>query len=438
MGWSQVSNVGPLLRLLVLLAIVAVATILLHGWAVLVVILSLVAMVMLHEFGHFIVAKRSGMKVTEYFLGFGPRVFSFHFGETEYGVKSIPAGGYVRIVGMTDLEEVDPADEARSYRQSTFPRRLAVALAGSGMQMILALVLLWAIFALVGVPTASGVEIVGLERFAGQQSPAMRAGLRPGDVLVAIDGRHDTAPSAFATAVERHPGVPVTLEVSRDGRLSTLRLTPERASSVRVVKANGTTGPFPGIADPGRTGVIGVLYQPLDSDVVVNPFTSVGRAGSMLAEVVSSTAADFGHVFSPHGLSAFASSVISGGARPDTSAGSRTSSSTSTSSGELISVIGAIQVGAQAAKTNIGELLLILAVVDISVALINLFPMLPLDGGHVAIAIYERIRSRRGARYHADVAKLMPFAYLFLAFMLVIGIGAVYLNIVRPVHLTGG
>ncbi len=99
----------------------------------LVVVLALVAMVMLHELGHFATAKWSGMKVTEYFFGFGPRLWSIRRGETEYGVKAIPAGGYVRIVGMTMLEEVDPPDEARSYRQATFPRRLLVAVAGSAM-----------------------------------------------------------------------------------------------------------------------------------------------------------------------------------------------------------------------------------------------------------------------------------------------------------------
>ena len=140
---SRTTGLGPLLKLLVFVAAGLVLAIVFDALPVLVVVLALVAMIMLHELGHFATAKWSGMKVTEYFLGFGPRLWSFRRGETEYGVKAIPAGGYVRIVGMTMLEEVDPSDEARSYRQASFPRRLLVALAGSGTHVILAFVLLF-------------------------------------------------------------------------------------------------------------------------------------------------------------------------------------------------------------------------------------------------------------------------------------------------------
>jgi membrane-associated protease RseP (regulator of RpoE activity) len=102
-----------------------------------------------------------------------------------------------------------------------------------------------------------------------------------------------------------------------------------------------------------------------------------------------------------------------------------------------MSILGAIQIGSQAARQSIPDLLYLLAAVNIFIGLINLFPMLPLDGGHVVIAVYERVRSRRNLRYHADVAKLMPVAYLFLAFILVLGLGALYTNIVNPVHLPG-
>ena len=107
------------------------------------VVIALIVMIMLHELGHFLTAKWSGMKVTEFFLGFGPRLWSVRKGETEYGVKAIPAGGYVRIIGMSNLEEVDPADEPRTYRQQPFPRRLSVAVAGSTMHFIIAFVLLF-------------------------------------------------------------------------------------------------------------------------------------------------------------------------------------------------------------------------------------------------------------------------------------------------------
>ena len=110
----------------------------LWGWSMLVVIAALIVTIALHELGHYLTAKWSGMKVTEYFLGFGPRIWSFRRGETDYGVKAIPAGAYVKIIGMNSYEEVDPADESRTYRQQSYPRRLAVAVGGSAMHFLIA------------------------------------------------------------------------------------------------------------------------------------------------------------------------------------------------------------------------------------------------------------------------------------------------------------
>ena len=157
--------------------------------ALLVVVACLIVMVMVHELGHFLAAKRGHMKVTEYFLGFGPRLWSFRRGETEYGVKAFPLGGYVKIPGMTNLEEVPPEDEARTYRQQPFHARLLVALAGSAMHFLMAFVLLWVLLAWVGVPSTSEVEVQHLVPVDGRPGPAQVAGLRPGDILVSVDGR---------------------------------------------------------------------------------------------------------------------------------------------------------------------------------------------------------------------------------------------------------
>ena len=104
-----------------------------------------------------------------------------------------------------------------------------------------------------------------------------------------------------------------------------------------------------------------------------------------------------------------------------------------------MSIVGAIQIGAQAARQNISELIAILVAINIFIGMINLFPMLPLDGGHVVIAVYERVRTRRGTPpYHADITRLMPVAYLFLAFVIIVGLSALYVNIVQPATLPGG
>ena len=170
----RATGAGPLLRLTVVVAAGVGAAVAFGALPVLVVVLALVAMIMLHELGHFAAAKWSGMKVTEYFLGFGPRLWSIRRGETEYGVKAIPAGGYVRIVGMTMLEQVDPSDEERSYRQASFPRRLLVAFAGSGMHMIIAFVLLFSLYAFSGAPTLTSPTISSLGHFSTGPSPAQR------------------------------------------------------------------------------------------------------------------------------------------------------------------------------------------------------------------------------------------------------------------------
>ena len=139
-------------RILVLLVVALVALFVLDSGArtAILLVVGIVVMVMLHEAGHYAMAKRSGMKVTEYFLGFGPRLWSFRRGETEYGVKAIPAGGYVRIVGMTNLEEVDAADEPRTFRRASFGNRLKVVLAGVTVNALIAIVLFTVVIAAQG------------------------------------------------------------------------------------------------------------------------------------------------------------------------------------------------------------------------------------------------------------------------------------------------
>ena len=123
MSEDILSKLAAVIALLVVVAIQG------HFLPVLATVGVLAAVIMLHELGHFTAAKLGGMKVTEYFLGFGPRLWSVRRGETEYGIKAIPAGGYVKILGMTSAEEVDPADEPRTYRQRPFHNRLIVAVA---------------------------------------------------------------------------------------------------------------------------------------------------------------------------------------------------------------------------------------------------------------------------------------------------------------------
>jgi len=429
----QGSGLGPLLRLAVVVAAGIVVALAFGALPVLVVVLALVAMIMLHELGHFATAKWSGMKVTEYFLGFGPRLWSIRRGETEYGVKAIPAGGYVRIVGMTMLEQVDPADEERSYRQASFPRRLLVAFAGAGMHMIMAFVLLFSLYAFSGAPTLTSPTVTSLGQFSTGLSPAQRAGLKPGDEILAVDGHKVTSLDSLITFVNAHPGDTLSFVVERDGHDLTLRVTPvDGRHVVEVIDGERIRAASP--SGPAK-GVIGVELTNV-RNVSVGPVTAVGHAGAEFGSLFGQTFSGLAQVFSLHGLSNFAHQVAVAG--DNQSSGSSAGSGSGGGGGTILSIVGAVQIGAQAARQDVAELLVLLAAINLFVGIVNLFPMLPLDGGHVAIAVYERLRSRKGRSYHADVAKLMPVAYVFLLFVVLVGLGALYMNIVNPAHLPGG
>lgn len=430
------SQRAAFLRLLAVVLAGVVAAIVLHGVAVLVVVVSLIAMVMLHELGHFMTAKLSGMKVTEYFLGFGPRLWSVRHGETEYGVKAIPAGGYVRIVGMTNLEEVAPEDEPRAYRQASFPRRILVGVAGSAMHFLIAFGLLWGVFAFSGYPVANAVtsRVAGVASFAHQMSPAQRAGLQPGDVIVSVDGRAVRSEDALRRQIEQSAGIPLHLGVERGGHVVALTVTPEAAGNVRLVGPNGSVERFPNTS--ANDGVIGVTFATATIYQTTNPASALWRAGAAVGSLTKATALGIGQVFSIHGLGNFVHQVATASQSPaHTGGGQGANSSSSANNGEFLSIYGAARVATQAAQQGVTPLLLILVLINLFIGMVNLFPMLPLDGGHVLIACYERIRSRRGRRYHADVAKLMPVAYLFLALIVLIGLGALYLNVLRPPSL---
>ena len=157
---EQEPSAGPAgliagLAILALLAWLAVANI----WMFIFVV-GIIVSVFLHETGHFVTARLTGMKATQFFLGFGPRLWSFRRGETEYGVRALPLGAYVRIIGMSNMDEVPAEDEARTYRQQSYPKRMLVITAGSMMHMLIAIVLLFIVFSVRGqVAELPGAEV---------------------------------------------------------------------------------------------------------------------------------------------------------------------------------------------------------------------------------------------------------------------------------------
>ena len=217
--WAGQRGLIGLVVLLVLVGAVA-------GVSWLVIIFVLVATLFLHELGHYTTARLTGMKVTEFYIGFGPRVWSFRRGETEYGIKAIWVGAYVRIVGMNNLDEVAPEDESRSFRRQSYPRKLLVLVAGSGMHFLMAVLFLFAVLVydgpLTGASTGGASETADWTlATVSTESAAAAAGLLPGDELVSVGGVARTTFDDFSRQVSQLQGAEVEVVYRRDGELRT-------------------------------------------------------------------------------------------------------------------------------------------------------------------------------------------------------------------------
>jgi membrane-associated protease RseP (regulator of RpoE activity) len=409
------SNPARVLQLVVALVLITAVFIAL-GWGYLLLFIAILfAIVMLHEFGHFITAKRAGMKVTEYFVGFGPRLWSVRRGETEYGVKAIPAGGYVRIIGFTSTEEVAEEDEPRAYRQQPFHQRIIVASAGSAMHFLIAFVLALILVLTFG-QTTNNYKVASLEHWPGQATPAAIAGLKVGDTIVSVDGKSFTNPNAMTNVIKRSTGKTLTLGVERDGKLIHLTATPESGKGITVDGAK--------LADRGYLGVdIETATAP------VSALASPGHALSTMWNVTSQEVGGLGQTFSPSGLTSVFHQVTN-------SKAAQSAVNNPGSAPRPVSILGIANLGAQSEQAGLASVLILLIAINIVFGILNMLPMIPLDGGHVAIAAYEWIRTRRGQPYYrADITKLFPVAALFIAFLLVFVFAGIYLDITHPLQI---
>ena len=385
--------------LLVLLGLILLAVLRPSTIDTLAIIFGIVALIMLHEAGHYFTAKRAGMKVTEFFLGFGPRVWSFRRGETEYGVKAIPAGGYVRIVGMSNLEDVDPDEEPRTFRHGTFGNRLTVILAGVTVNLILAFLLIYV--ALIGRGLPDTVE-ASVSRVL-PESPAAEAGIRDGDRIIAIDGQRLDVDRDIGEALSDRVGQPTTIVVERDGATATVTAVPKERSS------------------SDKSGIIGVsVGQSVSSYRSFNPIEAVPESFSTIGQMTRDTGAGIGRLFSPDGIERYSKNFTGDAPKQGTPAENE----------RPRSIIGIVDIGGDLVGGNVWSLLFLLGAINLIVALFNLIPLLPFDGGHAAVVIYEQAASKiRGREVRADFRKLVPVTALVLVVFLTLGLSAMFLDI---------
>jgi membrane-associated protease RseP (regulator of RpoE activity) len=415
--------------LLLVVAIVAVLIVLDHAHlafllGVLIFAVAIFVSIMLHELGHFIAAKKFGMRVTQFFIGFGNTLWSVFRGDTEYGVKSLPVGGYVRISGMTSLEDVDVADEPRSFRTKPGWQRIIVLAAGSFMHFVLALLLLFVLALAIG-QANSGTNVVGITACvpasaarlhssnfcAGRnlgKSPAALAGLEANDKIISVDGRPVTSWNSLHVALTHvKAGASIPVVVARDGRTLTRMVKPAHIPHWPV--------PFLGVEQT-------VVYQRSGF------FGSWGYAGDQFSDTLTSSASAVGKL--PGALSDLFSKNRS-----------------HTAAGQVSSVVGVGEVTGdvvQAAlpwQAKVSIVLYLVAAVNIFVGAFNLLPLLPLDGGHLAVVIFERLRAwfnrvrGRPDPGLVDIRRLVPVSLLVFAALVGLSTLLIAADIFNPVHL---
>ncbi|HEX2040197.1 MAG TPA: site-2 protease family protein [Acidimicrobiales bacterium] len=410
------TNRTALFRLLLIVGAGLAAAVVTGVTKVVLVVAAIILMIMLHELGHFLTAKWAGMKVTEYFLGFGPRLWSIRKGETEYGVKAIPVGGYVKIVGMSNIEPVDPADEPRTYRAKPYWRRLSVAVAGSTVHMLLAFLLLYVLFTVVGTVDYDRElpQIGTISRLEEGPSPAQRAGFRVGDRLLAYDGTPFVEWDGLRTHIRARPGQTIRFEVERDGVPRTITVTPVDLSQVEV------EGGGPVVEGDRPYGFVGIGPRfPVEK---AGPVEAVPKTVAGIGRGVVETVKALGRIFSPDGVSRYTEELT----------GERGRTEIDPDTPRFLSPVGFVRVADQAANQGWRAVLVLLVSINLFVGVFNMVPLLPLDGGHVAIATYEKLRSRPGRPYRVDVRKVLPVAYAVFLVLVFIGVTSIYLDIVRP------
>ncbi|MGI8870594.1 MAG: M50 family metallopeptidase [Mycobacteriales bacterium] len=391
--------------------------------------------VAVHEFGHLLTAKAFGMKARRYFIGFGPKIFSFHKGETEYGLKAIPAGGFVDIAGFTHLEEIEPTDEPRAFYNFATWKRFTVLVAGSLTHFLIAFLVLFLCAVAVGLPTdrpvigavtscvlksdpqnTADVNCASPGKKGVIAGAAKKAGLQQGDRVLSVNGVKVADPDALVTRIRDAPGQRVRMGIIRDGKRLTIPVdvpgvTRGAINAAEKKRARGT------VLTVGTIGVsIGTGTE------TFGPITSIGKSADFMGNGIVATFKGIGSL--PGKVPAVFAAL--GGKKRDANG--------------PVSVVGVSRIGGQAVAAGSWlTFLLLLASFNLFIGIFNLFPLLPLDGGHVAILLYERVRTwlakvrRRAPPTPVDLQKLMPVTLLVIAVVGGISVVTILADVVNPI-----
>ena len=383
---------------------------------VLLFVVAIIVLVMVHESGHFLVAKLFDFKATKFFFGFGPTLWSFTKGETEYGIKAIPAGGFVKIVGMNPYEELTPADRARAYPSKPAWQRALLLVAGSATHWVLAFVLLFVAAMAIGFPTGRATnEVSGLSA----ASPAARAGFEPGDRIVAAGSEPTSSWGEIRAYIRDHADERATFTVERDGTRHTISLTLGRAIFDERGRLVAYAPPDEPLRAP-RGGEVEVGFLGVAPQAQYQKESLPGaaaRATQLTWQLTQGSVLNLGQVFT----------TVVDGRMWDALAGEGERSPRE----GPVSVVGIGRIAGQTfAAGQYLDLIFLIAGLTIFVGLMNLLPLPPLDGGHLAVVAYEAVTRRT-----VDVRKLIPVAAVVISFFVALFVTAVYLDIVRPVRL---
>jgi len=370
-------------------------------------IFALLFSVMIHEFGHYLTAKRYGMKVSEFFLGFGTRIWSTQRGETEFGLKAIPAGGYCKIEGMVPTDTMPEGEEDRAFYRASSGRKLIVLGAGSFLHFVLGYILIFILFVGVGVnqllPTISQVS---------PQSGAAAAGLQAGDEVLSINGVKVTNWYNDVKVIRNSGGKTLSLEIMRGAQILSIVATPT------LEKVDGKPRWILGIINK-----VGLKRT--------NPITAFKSSALVTRDFISASVKSLGQL--PSKIPSLWGQSV-GGEKRDANG--------------LVGVVGVARASGQAVGSGklspaerLATFILIIASLNIFVGIFNLLPLLPLDGGHMAVAIADEIRAffarLRGRPRPAaiDVTILTPVTMVVFVLLAALTLLLLFADIVNPVVL---